>query len=217
MILLNQLIRSWSYAINTHFFGQIALNTSFLLYSIQFVPQVIHNFRNRQALSNISILTQFGIFITVLCNIVETIGFGYEWQYAVVAIIYLLGVCIQQLQISIFCKKIPEIVNISFIFLFAIAMLAMGSNYHLVYQLAGYIGFVVNTLYWFPQMYKNYKQKRFDGFSLAFILIALIGTCLYIASSFILGWDLIFKLNAVVMFPIISILVIQKFYYRQNC
>ena len=61
-------------------------------------------------------------------------------------------------------------------------------------------------------MYKNYKQKRFDGLSLAFILIALIGTCLYISSSFMLGWDLIFKINAVVIFPIISILVIQKFY-----
>ena len=93
-------------------------------------------------MSNISILTQFGIFITVLCNIVETIGFGYEWQYAVITIICLLGVCIQQLQISIFCKKIPEIVN-----LFAIAMLAMGSNYQLIYRMAGYFGFVVNTLY----------------------------------------------------------------------
>ncbi len=86
-----------------------------MLYSVQFVPQIIHNFKNKQALSNISILTQFGIFITVLSNIVETIGFGYDWQYAVVAIIYLLGVCIQQLQISIFYKKMPEVLNISFI------------------------------------------------------------------------------------------------------
>ncbi|MDE5022673.1 hypothetical protein NAI81_09410, partial [Francisella tularensis subsp. holarctica] len=106
-----------------------------------------HNFRNPQKKKNIIIFTQFGIFINVLCNIVETIGFGYEWQYAVVAIIYLIGVCIQQLQISIFCKKIPEIVKISFIFLFAIAMLAMGSNYPVVYQLAGYFGFVINTVY----------------------------------------------------------------------
>ena len=120
--------------INTQLFGQIVLNASFVLYSVQFVPQIIHNFKNKQALSNISILTQFGIFITVLSDIVETIGFGYDWQYAVVAIIYLLGVCIQQLQISIFYKKLPEIVNISFIILFA--MLAMGSNYQIVYQFA---------------------------------------------------------------------------------
>ena len=185
-----------------------------MLYSVQFVPQIIHNLKNKQALSNISILTQFGIFITVLSNIVETIGFGYDWQYAVVAIIYLLGVCIQQLQISIFYKKMPEIVNISFIILFAIAMLAMGSNYQIVYQFADYIGFVVNTLYWIPQIFKNYKQKRFDGFSLGFILIAFIGTCLYITSSFLLSWDLIFKINALIMFSIITVLVIQKFYYR---
>ncbi|MDE5028272.1 hypothetical protein NAI74_09715, partial [Francisella tularensis subsp. holarctica] len=82
---------------------------SFSLYSLLFIPEVIPNFRPRQALSNIRILTQFCIFITVLCNIVETIGFGYVWQYAVFAINYLLGVCIKQLQISIFFKKIPEI------------------------------------------------------------------------------------------------------------
>ncbi|MFV9931305.1 MAG: PQ-loop repeat-containing protein [Francisella endosymbiont of Hyalomma asiaticum] len=199
---------------NTQLFGQIVLNVSFVLYSVQFVPQIIHNFKNKQALSNISILTQFGIFITVLSNIVETIGFGYDWQYAVVAIIYLLGVCIQQLQISIFYKKMPEVVNISFIILFAIAMLAMGSNYHIVYQFADYIGFVVNTIYWVPQIFKNYKQKRFDGFSLGFILIAFIVTCLYITSSFLLSWDLIFKINALIMSPIITVLVIQKFYYR---
>ena len=74
----------------------------------------------------------------------------------------------------------------------------MGSNYHIVYQFADYIGFVVNTLYWVPQIFKNYKQKRFDGFSLGFILIAFIGTCLYITSSFLLSWDLIFNINALI-------------------
>lgn len=40
-----------------------------------------------QIIFNISVLTQLGIFITVLCDIIQTISFGYEWQYAIVAII----------------------------------------------------------------------------------------------------------------------------------
>ncbi|AIT10286.1 hypothetical protein LO80_04530 [Candidatus Francisella endociliophora] len=197
------------------FLGQIVLNASFLIYCIQFVPQIIHNFRNKQNLSNISLLTQFGIFITLLCDIVETIGFGYDWQYAAVAMIYLIGVCTQQLQISFYHKKMPEVINLSFIALFALAMLAMGSNNTKLYNIISHIGFATNILYWFPQIYKNYKQKRADGFSLIFILIAFIGTILYLLSAILLSWDLVFILNAIIMFPIISLLLLQKFQYKE--
>lgn len=186
------------------------------MYSIQFIPQIIHNYRNRHALANISILTQFGIFITLLCDIVETVGFAYGWQYAAVGMIYLIGVCTQQLQISFYHKKMPEIVNISFIVLFALAMLAMGSNSTIVYNVSSYLGFAINILYWFPQIYKNYKQKRADGFSLIFISISFAGTVLYLLSSVILSWDLVFKLNAALMLPIISTLLFQKFLYRNS-
>lgn len=186
------------------------------MYCIQFIPQIIHNYRNKKALANISILTQFGIFITLLCDIVETVGFGYNWQYAAVAMVYLIGVCTQQLQISFYHKKMPELVNISFIVLFALAMLAMGSNNITFYNIIDNIGFIVNILYWLPQIYKNHKQKRADGFSLMFILIAFTSTNLYLVSSILLSWDLVFKLNAVLMLPIISTLLFQKFQYRNS-
>ncbi|AJI54808.1 PQ-loop repeat-containing protein [Francisella philomiragia] len=197
------------------FFGQIIFNISIILYCVQFIPQIIHNYKNKNSLSNISVLTQLGIFITVLCDIIQTISFGYEWQYATVAIIYLIGVSIQQLQISIFHKKLPEIVNFSFIILFMLALLAMGSDNEKIYSLIEYIGFIVNTLYWLPQIYKNHKQKRADGFCLCFILIALIGTSLYIASSFILSWGPTFTPNALIILPALIILLVQKFYYKK--
>jgi uncharacterized protein with PQ loop repeat len=201
-------------AITNELFGQIILNTSFVMYSFQFVPQIIHNYKNKDALSNISLLTQFGIFITVLCDIIRTVGFGYDWQYAAVAIFYLSGVCAQYLQISFYYKKMPEIVNLAFIILFALAMIAMGSNSMYIYKIVGYLGFIVNITYWFPQIYKNYKQKRADGFSLLFILFALIGTFLYLLSSLVFSWDLIFSLNSLIMLPIILILLAQKLYYK---
>lgn len=200
---------------NNPFFGELIFNISILLYCIQFIPQIIHNVRNKNSLSNISMLTQLGIFITVLCDIIQTISFGYEWQYASVAIIYLIGVSIQQLQISIFCKKLPEIINFSFIILFAIALLAMGSDNDSIYNLIEYVGFTINTLYWLPQIYKNYKQKRADGFCLSFVLIALVGTSLYIASSFMLLSEPTFTPNALIILPAITILLIQKFYYKK--
>ena len=97
--------------------------------------------KHRERLANVSILSQFAIFVSVLCDMVITIGCGYEWQYAVVAIFYLLGVCIQQLQITFLSKKVPELANLLFIICFAIAMLAMGSNSAIVYKVAQYVGF----------------------------------------------------------------------------
>ena len=95
----------------------------FFAYFIQYIPQIIHNIKHKEGLTNISVLTQFSIFITTLCDIIVIVGFGYDWRYAVVAISYLLGVCIQQLQITFLSKKVPEIVNLFFIILFAVAML----------------------------------------------------------------------------------------------
>jgi len=202
--------------INTQQLGLLIINASFVIYCIQFVPQIIHNYKNTNALANISILTQFGIFITLLCDIIKTIGFAYEWQYAAVAMVYLIGVCTQQLQISFYHKKMPEIINISFIVLFALAMLAMGSNNTTIYILVGNFGFVINMLYWFPQIYKNYTQKRADGFCLIFILLAITGTILYLISSSLLDSKIEFKLNAIIMLPIISTLLFQKFIYKNS-
>lgn len=172
--------------------------------------------RHREGLSNISVLSQFAIFVSVLCDIVITIGCGYEWQYAVIAILYLLGVCIQQLQITFLSKKVPELANLFFIICFAVAMLAMGSNSAIVYKIAQYIGFTISIFFWFPQIYKNYKQKRADGYSLAFILIALTGTCLYLLSCIFLSWDRIYKINAASILPVILILLAQKIYYKNH-
>ncbi|WP_335583436.1 PQ-loop repeat-containing protein [Francisella uliginis] len=170
--------------------------------------------KHRERLTNVSVLSQFAIFISVLCDMVITIGCGYEWQYAVVAIFYLLGVCIQQLQITFLSKKVPELANLLFIICFAIAMLAMGSNSAIVYQVAQYVGFTISIFFWFPQIYKNYKQKRADGYSLAFILIALAGTCLYLSSCMFFSWDKVYKINAGSILPVILVLLIQKIYYK---
>ncbi|MED7818702.1 PQ-loop repeat-containing protein [Francisella sp. 19S2-10] len=185
-----------------------------MAYSIQYVPQVLHNINHRQGLFNISVFSQFAIFVSVLCDMVITIGCGYEWQYAAIAIFYLLGVCIQQLQITFLSTKVPELTNLLFILCFAVAMLAMGSNSQIVYKVAQYIGFTISIFFWVPQIYKNHKQKRADGYSLAFILIALTGTSLYLLSCIFFSWDRIYKINAIAIFPAILILLTQKIYYR---
>nr|WP_255321915.1 PQ-loop repeat-containing protein [Francisella halioticida] len=200
------------------------LNTGFFAYSIQYIPQVIYNMKHRKRLSNISVLSQFAIFVSILCDMVITIGYGYKWQYAVVAIFYLLGVCIQQLQITFLSRKVPELANLFFIICFAVAMLSMRSNSTIIYKIAQHIGFNISIVFWFPQIYKNYKQKRADGYSLAFILIALAGTCLYLfvlvctclylLSCILFSWDIIYKTNAISILPVILILLTQKIYYR---
>lgn len=195
--------------------GNITLNISFVIYLVQFVPQIIHNTRNKDAIDNISMLTQFGMLTVVLCNVVQAVGFDLNWQYLVIALIYLVGITIQQLQISFHKKRMPKVINLIFAMLFAIAILAMRSDSKLTFEIAGIISLLIHFLYWLPQIYKNYKQQTFIGYGDLFIILAWLGIICDLCSSFLLGWPIIVKLNIITMSLIISILVLQKIYYRR--
>lgn len=183
---------------------------------MQFVPQIIHNFKDKKAIDNISLLTQFGMLIVVLSNIVQAVGFDLNWQYLTVAIIYLIGITIQQLQISFHKKKMPEVINLIFVMLFTIAILALRSKLNIIFEIAGVISLLIHFLYWLPQIYKNYKQQLFIGYSNLFIAFAWLGIICDLFSSFLLDWPFIIKLNISTMAIIISILVVQKFHYRKK-
>lgn len=179
---------------------------------MQFIPQILHNIKDKKALGNISLLTQFGMLIVVLCNIVQAVGFDLNWQYLTIAIVYLVGITIQQLQISSNNKRMPKVINLIFAMLIAIAILAMRYNSIAIFQIAGVISLIFHFLYWLPQIYKNYKQQFFTGYSDLFIAFAWLGIVCDLGSSFLLNWPIIVKINIIMMAIIISILVLQKIY-----
>ena len=201
-------------AISNQTIGQITLNISFAIYLIQFIPQILHNIKDKVALSNISLLTQFGMLIVVLCNLVQAIGFNLNWQYLLIAMVYLIGITVQQLQISLHKKKMSKVINLIFVMLLCIAILAMDSNLILVFQIAGIISLIVHFIYWLPQIYKNHNQGKFTGYSDLFIIFALLGVICDLFTSILLAWPLIVKINIFVMFVITCILVFQKLRYR---
>ncbi|AIT09307.1 hypothetical protein LO80_04540 [Candidatus Francisella endociliophora] len=196
--------------------GKITLNISFLIYLIQFVPQIIHNFREKHALNNISLLTQFGMLIVVLCNLIQAIGFNLNWQYLTIVVVYLIGITIQQIQISFNNKHQSKNLNIIFVMLFFITILAISSKSYFIFEAAGTISLIVHFLYWLPQIYKNYKQQIFVGYGDLFIIFAWLGVICDLCSSFLLNWPIIVKTNIIAMFVIISILALQKLYYHKN-
>lgn len=157
------------------------------------------------------------MLIVILSNIVQAIGFNLNWQYLTIAIVYLLGITIQQIQISCNKKSIPKIINLMFIILICIALLAIKVDLIIIYEIAGIISLIFHFVYWLPQIHKNYKQQIFIGYSDLFITFAWLGIICDLCSSLLLNWPIIVKMNIIMMAIIISILVLQKiYYYKKN-
>ncbi|APC96155.1 PQ-loop repeat-containing protein [Francisella tularensis subsp. novicida] len=202
--------------INYQLIGSIFLDISLLIYTVQFIPQIFHNFFNDKSTYNISELTQLLMFTTIFCNIIQAVGYYMHWQYLAVAIIYLIGVLIQQIQISLAKKKYLTICNYCFIIVSVFAILAIIFNDLYITFIAGIIVIVFHLLYWFPQIYKNYKQKRFDGYRWEFIFLGLLANICDLISSFLLKWELIVRINIIIIIFILFILVYQKIIYSNR-
>ena len=157
------------------FLWQITINVSFVIYIVQFLPQILHNKNNPATLSNISLWTQAGMICVILANVVQAIGFHLNWQYLVIALVYLLGLSIQQVQLSKSRKDIPVYFNALIVLFFIIAILTIFLGKKISYEIAGWISFCIHFIYWLPQIYKNYRQKKFTGYSDLFIVFCLVG------------------------------------------
>ncbi|AJI45386.1 PQ-loop repeat-containing protein [Francisella tularensis subsp. novicida] len=199
-------------------FGYITLNISLIIYFIIFLPQTIHN-QFKHKTFEISLWTHSLMIIANSLDLIYAIGFNMQWQYILVDIILLSFLTIQQLQIlNDRREKYMFIHTISiFLYLFlVIVVIYFTSLSNQILLWFGSISGVIYNLYWLPQIYKNYRQKQAEGFSIFYLGLSLISIICDINSAIFLGWPLV----SVIVSSCLSILVltqiIQYFYYKSS-
>ena len=199
-------------------FGYITLNISLIIYFIHFLPQTIHN-QFKHKTFEISLWTHSLMIIANSLDLIYAIGFNMQWQYILVDIILLSFLTIQQLQILNDCREKYIFIHTIFILLYLSLVIVMIyfislSNHILLWF--GSISGVIYNLYWLPQIYKNYRRKQAEGFSIFYLGLSLISIICDINSAIFLGWPLVSVVVSSCLSILVLIQVIQYFYYKKK-
>lgn len=196
--------------------GYLTLNISLVIYFIHFLPQTIHN-QFKHKTFEISLWTHSLMIFANALDLVYAVGFDMQWQYILVDIILLIFLSIQQLQILNDRREKHIIIHSLFILLFLILvgfvmfLVNLGENTLLW---CGSISGVIYNIYWLPQIYKNFRQKEAEGFSIFYLGLSLFTILCDINSAIFLGWPLVSVIVSSCLSVLVLIQIFQHFYYR---
>ena len=151
----------------------------------------------------------------VLCDLVQEFHNDAHWAFILIPLIFCTCLTIQQLQISLNNRNLNPVINLMYAMLLSIAFLAIRSNNTLVPQTSIIIELAFNFAIWVPQIYKNIKQKRSDGYGLVFIVLYLVAILCELASSLNITDSIIIHLNLIICSFTICFVLYQKFHYRK--
>lgn len=201
--------------------GEITLNLSLLIYICYFLPQLWHNYRGHHT-DHISLMTQALMVFANSLDLIFGIGNHLQWQYILVSILTLTALFIQQCQILTYTHKQKKaltkvklhslVVLIWLVFLGAIALFELIPKD--VALTAGWISSFIYIGYWIPQVYYNFVHKVADGFSVIYLVLALIANGCDLISALAFGWPLSRVWLALVLISFMVIMLIQNWRYQ---
>lgn len=197
--------------------GYITLNISLIIYVIHFLPQTIHN-QFKHTTTNISLWTHTLMIIANSLDLVYAVGFKLQWQYILVDVVLLVFLAIQQLQILNDKKSRLMLSHTLFISLYLffimlfITNIKITTNYLLLF---GMVSGGIYNIYWLPQIYKNYKSKNAQGFSIYFLGLSLVSILCDVSSAIFLKWPVVSVLSYISLSLLLSIQIFQYFFYKK--
>jgi len=157
------------------------------------------------------------IFANAL-DLVYAVGFNMQWQYILVDVILLVFLSIQQLQILNDRREKYFFIHTLFIILFLtiivlVTFLTKLNESTLLWT--GSISGVIYNIYWLPQIYKNFRQKEAEGFSIFYLGLSLISILCDITSGIFLGWPLVSVIISSCLSILVSIQIFQYIFYKK--
>lgn len=197
-------------------FGYITLNISLVVYFIHFLPQTIHNQFKHKTLE-ISLWTHSLMIIANSLDLIYAIGFNMQWQYILVDLVLLSFLCVQQLQILNDRRNKKLLLHTLAVIVFLVLAAMFGLFIKLeqsVLLTFGSISAVIYNVYWLPQIYKNFRQKQAQGFSVFYLGLSLFLCLCDLNSSIFLGWPIVSTIQSICLGILLLILILQYFYYR---
>jgi uncharacterized protein with PQ loop repeat len=203
--------------------GQISLNTSFFIYVIWLLPQILLNFKRKDT-EGLSMLMHGILYLGFLTDLMYGFGREMQWQYRAVTIIGLLSLTVQHYQffryglhnakqkmmfhiLSIFCLSL---------LMYVISTIRSNHTSQQFYDAAGMISNACWLSYMLPQIIKNHLNRSTVGLSLAFIFLSMFLEVCDFTSAWMLGWDYPSKVGPLVTFIGNLILFFQITYYAKK-
>jgi uncharacterized protein with PQ loop repeat len=196
--------------------GNIALNISFIVYLVLYLPQVIHNLR-RKSTNGLSFLMHALLVIGYIADMMYGFGRHMQLQYRLVSVIGLICLGFQHFQIGYYQKPtanyiIATVLLLGFLGYALYAIIGPALPAH-EYINAGYIAWAVGVVYTLPQVWKNYRFSSALGVSLLFIIFDIISSSCDSISAWCLNWDLPSKIGSPIEVALGFVLLIQTLYF----
>ena len=199
--------------------GHITLNISTVIYIFLFLPQNVHN-QLKHSTKHISILTHTLMIFANSFDLIYSIGFSFEWQYIMIDGIFLFFLFMQQLQILNDRRNKKIVIHTLFIFIFLLTIIFIALNKGLLSKNnllhLGEISNITYNVYWLPQIYKNFKNKNTDGFSIIYLCLASFTSSCDIISGITLNWPLPTIIGSSFLLFILLLQITQFKYYSKR-
>jgi len=206
------------YVAMTEYLGIVSINISLLIYLFYFFPQIIYNHMLHKA-DGISYTTQSMMVLANLLDLVYGFGSIQNWQYRLVTIITLFCLMAQKYQIYRDSKNKSLFLHLGVIIIFFLAVLVtfnVDMLSSLALDLVGYASVGLYSIYWLPQIVKNYQLKRADGFNVYFIYLTIIALICDEISSLVFSWPLPSILSPPLIIAFLIVIILQKSYYKKK-
>ncbi|MCK4651210.1 PQ-loop repeat-containing protein [Candidatus Babeliales bacterium] len=157
---------------------------------VSIVPQIFLNYKTKSAngLSDFYLISYISGY-TVQLFYVYCLDFPIVYKIMVPISFFLVAILVFQrffcFKYKIVCYSI-RLYCANFFSIFLLVILAIRFPYK-IGHLAGWISFVIWTVYLLPQVYKIYSKKSVEGFSFTFVFLSVLGNLLELISILILG------------------------------
>ncbi|PHQ80706.1 MAG: hypothetical protein COB66_04115 [Coxiella sp. (in: Bacteria)] len=200
--------------------GNIALNISFLVYLVLYLPQVIHNLRRRST-EGLSFLMHIILVIGYTADMMYGFGRHMQWQYRVVSIVGLICLTVQHIQIGAYQKKLTANYVLATLLIvgwlgYALYAMLTPNLPARIYIDAGLVAWGTGVVYTLPQIWKNYRFASSMGVSILFIYFDIISSSCDTISAWCLNWDYPSKFGSPIECVLGLFLLIQVYFYYQK-
>ncbi|MFC4891704.1 PQ-loop repeat-containing protein [Pseudofrancisella aestuarii] len=198
--------------------GNITLNISFILYLVLFLPQTIHN-QFKHTTTEISLWTHSLMIIANSLDLIYAVGFNMPWQYITVSVVLLTFLTIQQLQIL--NDKLSNKIFLHSFFIFSFLLIAIYFALNNIFTdsnllIFGSLSNIIYNVYWFPQIWKNFRTKQAEGFSIIYLYLSIITCSCDIVSGLTLNWPIPTIIGSLFLLFLIGIQIFQYLFYKKE-
>lgn len=204
--------------------GNITLNIAFVLYSIVYMPQLIHNQR-AQHLSELSLSLHFLLYLSGFFDLLYGFSSHLPWQYKTVSIVSLMLINIQHIQlIRLFIlKKYVFLARLSILLLigeclalYSFVLCDNAAFSDSIIVILGLIARICGLLYCIPQIIKNKLTQSTQAMSVYFVYLNFFLAVLETIYSWCLDWGWPNKLAAPMNLLLMFVLLQQRKKYMST-